>query len=112
MADWQKDRIASALRGENPTVLMRLQSGFAVFGDTQLLPGYCVLLAYLTCRSTRSYSRACAKACARCMPGPFRILRNHNPIHANIRCSYEQRMFCFMRFPVGRIPYADSGPGR
>ena len=45
MTDWKQDRIGSALRGENPTVLRRLPSGFAVVGDTQFLPGYCVLLA-------------------------------------------------------------------
>ena len=43
--DWRDDRIGSALRGENPTVLAELQSGFAVIGDTQFLPGYCALLA-------------------------------------------------------------------
>lgn len=43
-ADWRADRIGSALRGENPTVLRRLDAGFAVIGDTQFLPGYCVLL--------------------------------------------------------------------
>ena len=43
--DWKKDRIGSALRGENPTVLRRLGSGFAVIGDVQFLPGYSVLLA-------------------------------------------------------------------
>ena len=42
--DWKNDRIGSALRGENPTVLCRLKSGFAVLGDTQFLPGYCILL--------------------------------------------------------------------
>ncbi|MFD5096148.1 HIT family protein [Amycolatopsis thailandensis] len=41
---WKRDRIGSALRGENPTVLRRLEAGFAVIGDTQFLPGYCVLL--------------------------------------------------------------------
>ena len=45
MTDWRSDRIGSALRGENPTVLARLPSGFAVIGDVQWLPGYCVLLA-------------------------------------------------------------------
>jgi diadenosine tetraphosphate (Ap4A) HIT family hydrolase len=45
MADWKQDRIGSADRGENPTVLARMRSGFAVIGDTQFLPGYCVLLA-------------------------------------------------------------------
>ncbi|MCJ0869934.1 diadenosine tetraphosphate hydrolase [Streptomyces sp. AP-93] len=43
--DWRMDRIGSALRGENPTVLRRLQAGFAVIGDVQFLPGYSVLLA-------------------------------------------------------------------
>ncbi len=42
--DWRHDRIGSALRGTNPTVLRRLTAGFAVIGDTQFLPGYCVLL--------------------------------------------------------------------
>ncbi|MFR0359470.1 HIT family protein [Streptomyces sediminimaris] len=42
--DWWTDRIGAALRGENPTVLRRLESGFAVIGDVQFLPGYSVLL--------------------------------------------------------------------
>ncbi|MFJ4501973.1 HIT family protein [Streptomyces sp. NPDC088864] len=42
---WRHDRIGSALRGENPTVLRRLEAGFAVIGDVQFLPGYAVLLA-------------------------------------------------------------------
>jgi hypothetical protein len=41
---WRADRIGSALRGENPTVIRRLPGGFAVMGDVQWLPGYCVLL--------------------------------------------------------------------
>jgi diadenosine tetraphosphate (Ap4A) HIT family hydrolase len=43
-ADFGTDRIGSALAGTNPTVLRRLDAGFAVFGDNQHLPGYCVLL--------------------------------------------------------------------
>ncbi|GAA5040213.1 HIT family protein [Streptomyces siamensis] len=43
--EWRKDRIGSALRGENPAVLRRLDAGFAVIGDVQFLPGYSVLLA-------------------------------------------------------------------
>ena len=42
--DWKKDRIASAHLGENPMVIAKMRSGFAVIGDTQFLPGYCVLL--------------------------------------------------------------------
>ena len=43
--NWKDDRLGAALRGENPTVLLRLKSGFAVLADTQFLPGYCILLA-------------------------------------------------------------------
>ncbi|MEY9964881.1 diadenosine tetraphosphate (Ap4A) HIT family hydrolase [Streptacidiphilus sp. MAP12-16] len=42
--DWRADRIGSALKGANPTVLRRLDAGFAVIGDIQFLPGYSVLL--------------------------------------------------------------------
>ena len=37
-------RVDAARRGENPTVIARLPSGWAVMGDTQFLPGYCLLL--------------------------------------------------------------------
>lgn len=43
-ADWREDRIGSAHRGENPLVIARMRSGFAVIGDTQHLPGYSLLL--------------------------------------------------------------------
>jgi diadenosine tetraphosphate (Ap4A) HIT family hydrolase len=42
--DWRDDRIGSAHRGENPLVMARMESGFAVIGDTQFLPGYSLLL--------------------------------------------------------------------
>jgi diadenosine tetraphosphate (Ap4A) HIT family hydrolase len=45
MSDFRFDRVGSAERGENPMVIARMASGFAVIGDTQFLPGYCVLLA-------------------------------------------------------------------
>lgn len=44
MDDWKQDRIAAAQKGKNPMVLTEMKSGFAVIGDTQFLPGYCVLL--------------------------------------------------------------------
>lgn len=44
MTLWKDDRIGSAERGENPTVLARMRTGWAVIGDTQHLPGYCLLL--------------------------------------------------------------------
>jgi diadenosine tetraphosphate (Ap4A) HIT family hydrolase len=45
LGDWRMDRIGSAGRGENPMVLARMRSGWAVIGDTQFLPGYCLLLS-------------------------------------------------------------------
>jgi hypothetical protein len=44
VADRRDDRIGAAHRGENPLVMARLRSGFAVVGDTQHLPGYSLLL--------------------------------------------------------------------
>jgi diadenosine tetraphosphate (Ap4A) HIT family hydrolase len=44
VSDWRADRIGSAIRGENPTVMARLPASFAVMGDPQWLPGYSVLL--------------------------------------------------------------------
>jgi diadenosine tetraphosphate (Ap4A) HIT family hydrolase len=38
------DATAAALRGENPKVMARMRTGFAVIGDTQHLPGYSLLL--------------------------------------------------------------------
>ncbi len=46
MDNWKNDRIGSAERGENPTVMVKMKSGFAVIGDNQFLPGYCLLLGY------------------------------------------------------------------
>jgi diadenosine tetraphosphate (Ap4A) HIT family hydrolase len=37
-------RVEAAQKGENPTVLCRMESGWAVLGDVQILNGYCLLL--------------------------------------------------------------------
>ena len=39
------DRVELARRGANEAVVCRLPSGWAVIGDVQFLPGYCLLLA-------------------------------------------------------------------
>jgi diadenosine tetraphosphate (Ap4A) HIT family hydrolase len=38
------ERVALARRQENPFVICRMPSGWAVMGDVQFLPGYCLLL--------------------------------------------------------------------
>jgi diadenosine tetraphosphate (Ap4A) HIT family hydrolase len=40
-----QERVAQARAGTNPKVLCRTMSGWAVMGDVQFLPGYCLLLA-------------------------------------------------------------------
>lgn len=37
-------RVDLAQKGQNPTVLCKMESGWAVFGDVQVLNGYCLLL--------------------------------------------------------------------
>jgi diadenosine tetraphosphate (Ap4A) HIT family hydrolase len=37
-------RVDAARRGENPTVITKLPSGWVVLGDVQFLRGYCLLL--------------------------------------------------------------------
>ena len=41
---WQDNRIESAINGTNPMVIKELAGSFVALGDTQFLPGYCVLL--------------------------------------------------------------------
>ncbi|WP_321385663.1 HIT domain-containing protein [uncultured Enterococcus sp.] len=42
--EWYENRILSAKNGTNPMLMKEMKGGYAVFGDTQFLPGYCVLL--------------------------------------------------------------------
>ncbi|WP_412538009.1 diadenosine tetraphosphate hydrolase [Longispora sp. K20-0274] len=110
MIDWRADRIGSALRGENPTVMAHLPGGFAVMGDVQWLPGYCVFLtdepgverltdlsrpkrlAYL--ESMERLGEAVERACAAADPAFRRInleiLGNTDPfLHAHIWPRYQ-----------------------
>ena len=43
---FKEDRIGCALRGENPTMVSRMKSGFVFMMDIQFLPGWCVFTAY------------------------------------------------------------------
>lgn len=46
MENWKADRIGSCVSGENPTLILKMKSGFVVMADNQFLPGYCILLRY------------------------------------------------------------------
>ena len=45
MPNLLEQRVAEAHRGENPTVLCQMPSGWAVIGEQQFIGGYCLLLA-------------------------------------------------------------------
>jgi len=123
--DWREDRIGAALRGENPTVLARLGASFAVIGDNQFLPGYCVLLTddpAITCLTDLPRPRrlafladmdllgeAVTNVCRR-LDSAFRrvnysILGNLDPyLHAHVRARYAWEPPDKAKGPVSRYP--------
>ncbi|MFJ5633840.1 diadenosine tetraphosphate hydrolase [Streptomyces goshikiensis] len=130
--DWRRDRIGSAHRGENPTVMRHLDAGFAAIGDRQFLPGYSVLLtddpavtrlsdlprprrlAYLT--DTERLAEAVERACARLDPAFRRvnieILGNTDPyLHAHVWPRYDWEPADLVRLPVWRYGEAEYWRG-
>ncbi len=118
---WREDRIGSAVRGENPTVLAELRGGYAVIGDVQFLPGYCVLLGkdpHATAlaempRADRvqfladadllaaAVERACREADPRFRRTNIDVLGNHDAfVHAHIWPRYEWEAPELVRRPV------------
>jgi len=125
VGDWRADRIGSAIRGKNPTVMARLPSAFAVMGDPQWLPGYCVLLVdelgierlselpvarrlqFLS--SMERLGEAVEVACAQADPAFRRvnleILGNADPfLHAHVWPRYEWEPPELARRPVWLYP--------
>ena len=45
MSNLVQTRLEMARAGENPTVICRMETGWAVLGDWQFLPGYSILIA-------------------------------------------------------------------
>ncbi|MCO8274507.1 diadenosine tetraphosphate hydrolase [Actinoplanes sp. TRM 88003] len=125
MADWRNDRIGAALRGDNPTVLARLEASFAVIGDHQFLPGYCVLLTddpAVTCLTDLPRARrlafladmdllgeAVTNVCQR-FDSAFRrvnfsILGNLDPyLHAHVQARYTWEPADMAKGPVWGYP--------
>ncbi len=119
MEDWKRDRIGTAERGENPTVVMRMPSGFAVMGDTQFPPGYCLLLGVprvhdlsslpLTTRVAflRDMSLLGEAVEAVCYPQRvnYEIFGNTDPfLHAHVLPRYEWERAEYLRVPVSHYP--------
>lgn len=53
-----EQRVAAARAGANPFVIAKLPSGWAVIGDVQPLPGYCLLLADPVVESPNAHDEA------------------------------------------------------
>jgi len=118
---WKQDRIGAAERGENPTVIARMPSGYAVMGDTQFLRGYCVLLAVpqvaqlgdLPLAGRRAFLTDMAllgdAIMAACTPAPrrinYEILGNTDPfLHAHLFPRYDTELPEYVRHPVWLYP--------
>jgi len=125
VTDWRNDRIGSALRGENPTVIARLPAGFVVMGDPQWLPGYCVLLtdrpdaqrlsdltrsersAYLESMAVvgQAVERACAEADPAFRRVNIEILGNTDTfLHAHVWPRYDWEPPELVHMPVWLYP--------
>ncbi len=104
MDDWKKDRIGSCERGENPTLMVKMKSGFAVVGDNQFLPGYCVLLRYPRADSLNELSLeeraeylldmsligdAIIKVCAPLRINYQTLMNQDSYLHTHIEARYE-----------------------
>ena len=112
-------RLEATQRGENPTLVTRMQSGFAVMGDHQFLPGYSLLIAYpvvddlealalehrLTfLRDMSLLGQAVTEVC-----NPLRmnysIYGNYDPfLHAHVRARYAWKNDGFRKGPFDRYP--------
>lgn len=55
--DFKNDRLGTAERGENPTYVARMKSGYVFMMDYQFLPGWCVLLASPAVKDLNSLPR-------------------------------------------------------
>ena len=125
MDDWRADRIGAALRGANPMVMAKLPGSFAVIGDVQWLPGYCVLLVdrqdvsgltdlnieerheFLSSMAVlgEAVERACRSADGRFRRMNFDILGNTDEfLHAHVWPRYDWEPAEQIRKPVWLYP--------
>jgi diadenosine tetraphosphate (Ap4A) HIT family hydrolase len=119
MDDWKKDRFAAFEQGRNPMVIAKMKSGFAVIGDTQFLPGYCLLIAYPKVDQLNDLEQAKREEFLSdmsllgeavqsvCNPRRinYSILGNTDPfLHAHVFPRFEWEPDEAKRYPVWRYP--------
>ena len=122
MEDWKQDRIGAAVRGENPMVLAKMKSGFAVIGDYQFLPGYCVLLAYPQAESLNDLSLeerkqylldmtilgdAINNVCKPLRLNYSTLMNADHYLHTHIETRYDWEPDAYKRSPVCKYPRED-----
>jgi diadenosine tetraphosphate (Ap4A) HIT family hydrolase len=131
--DWRSDRVGSAQRGENPMLMAKVPSGYVVFGDSQILPGYCVLLSdvadadHLTDLSSEQRTQFLADmamlgdavfaVCGGRDPAfrrlNYEILGNSlHSLHAHVHARYAWEPQEFRSGPVWRYPLEDRNDER
>jgi diadenosine tetraphosphate (Ap4A) HIT family hydrolase len=125
LPDGEPDWLAEARSGDNPLVMAKLDSGYVVFGDTQFLPGYCVLLSdvdeanHLTdlpLAQQRQFlndmallGQAIYNACSGYDPSfrrvNYEILGNlYEHLHAHVTARYSWEPAEYRQGPVARYP--------
>jgi diadenosine tetraphosphate (Ap4A) HIT family hydrolase len=118
------EQLAAAERGENPAVLRRMRTGWAVIGGTQHLPGYCLLLyagraeqltdlprderaAYLLDLSLlgEAVQDACARLDGEFLRVNYEVLGNSWPhLHGHVHARYRWEPDEYRHGPVWRYP--------
>jgi diadenosine tetraphosphate (Ap4A) HIT family hydrolase len=125
LPDGEPDWLAYARSGDNPLAMAKLPSGYVVYGDTQFLPGYCVLLSdvddadHLTdlplpqqqqfLADMALVGQAIYNACSGYDPAfrrvNYEILGNlYEHLHAHITARYSWEPAEFRAGPVARYP--------
>ena len=112
-------RLEATRRGENPTLIAWMQSGIAVMGDYQLLPGYTLLIAYPVVKGLESLDleprlsflrdmsllgQAVMEVC-RPLRMNYSVYGNYDPfLHAHVRARYEWEDAKLREGPFDRYP--------
>ncbi len=112
-------RLEASRLGENPTLITRMQSGFAVMGDYQLLPGYALLISYPIVESLEALDLAARLTFLRdmsllgqavlevCKPlrMNYSVYGNYDPfLHAHVRARYVWEDDALRKGPFDRYP--------
>lgn len=118
-------RVAAARAGENPAVVARLRSGWAVLGDVQVVHGYCLLLPDPVVPDLNALAGAARAQFLADMAGlgdallavtlarriNYEILGNLEPaLHAHLFPRYDSEPAARRQAPVWQYDWAQAQP--